>query len=69
MNHPKEHDAENEYGQEEVHVKEPAATEDPEIIVDDLQKEEEEIRELENKKRGLEDRVSGMERDLGGLLR
>jgi hypothetical protein len=36
---------------------------------EDLMREEEEIRELENKKRGLEDRVTGMERDLGGLMR
>lgn len=36
---------------------------------EDLQREEEEIRELERKKRGLEERVTGMERDLGGLLR
>ena len=39
------------------------------ITPDDLEKEEQEIRELERKKRALEDRVSGMERDLGGLLR
>ncbi|KAL9586098.1 MAG: hypothetical protein Q9212_001136 [Teloschistes hypoglaucus] len=39
------------------------------ITVEDLEKEEQEIRELERKKRALEDRVSGMERDLGGLLR
>ncbi|KAL8774963.1 MAG: hypothetical protein Q9209_000442 [Squamulea sp. 1 TL-2023] len=35
----------------------------------DLEREEQEIRELERKKRTLEDRVNGMERDLGGLLR
>jgi hypothetical protein len=34
----------------------------------DLNRELEEIRELERKKRSLEDRVNGMERDLGGLL-
>ncbi|KAL8896662.1 MAG: hypothetical protein Q9192_002962 [Flavoplaca navasiana] len=39
------------------------------ITADDLEKEEQEIRELERRKRALEDRVSGMERDLGGLLR
>ena len=37
--------------------------------LEDLEREEEEIKELENRKRMLEDRVSGMERDLGGLLR
>lgn len=36
---------------------------------EDLEKEAEEIQELEKKKLALEDRVSGMERDLGGLLR
>ncbi|KAL8950341.1 MAG: hypothetical protein Q9222_003627 [Ikaeria aurantiellina] len=39
------------------------------ISADDLEREEQEIRELEKKKQALEDRVSGMERDLGGLLR
>ncbi len=39
------------------------------VTEEDLEKEQEEIYELERKKRGLEDRVSGMERDLGGLLR
>ncbi len=34
----------------------------------DLDRELEEIRELEKKKRSLEVRVNGMERDLGGLL-
>nr|OQO28791.1 hypothetical protein B0A51_04934 [Rachicladosporium sp. CCFEE 5018] len=36
---------------------------------EDLEREEEEVRELERKKRGLEERVTGMERDLGGLMR
>ena len=40
-----------------------------EITMEDLEREEEEIRELENRKSMLEDRVTGMERDLGGLLR
>ena len=39
------------------------------LTKEDLEREEEEIRELERKKRGLEDRVTGMERDLGGLMR
>ncbi|RDW86137.1 uncharacterized protein DSM5745_02779 [Aspergillus mulundensis] len=34
----------------------------------DLERELEEIRELERKKRNLEARVNGMERDLGGLM-
>lgn len=36
---------------------------------EDLEREEQEISELERKKRGLEQRVSGMEKDLGGLMR
>ena len=39
------------------------------ITLEDLEREEEEIKELESRKRMLEDRVTGMERDLGGLLR
>ena len=37
--------------------------------MDDLRREEAEVRELEEKRRALEERVSGMERDLGGLNR
>lgn len=37
------------------------------FTLDDLQAEEEEIRELEARKKILEDRISGIERDLGGL--
>ncbi|KAI4175875.1 MAG: hypothetical protein LQ343_001489 [Gyalolechia ehrenbergii] len=39
------------------------------ISAEDLEKEEQDVRELERKKQTLEERVSGMERDLGGLLR
>jgi len=39
------------------------------VTAQDLQREEEEIKELELKKRTLEERVAGMEKDLGGLLR
>lgn len=42
---------------------------DFQATLENLKREEEEIRELQKKKRDLEDRVSGMERDLGGLLR
>ncbi|KAL4866654.1 hypothetical protein BDV12DRAFT_131845 [Aspergillus spectabilis] len=42
---------------------------EPSDVTDaDLDRELEEIRELESKKRRLEDRVNGMERDLGGLM-
>ncbi|KAL8930380.1 MAG: hypothetical protein Q9172_000089 [Xanthocarpia lactea] len=44
-------------------------TNDMPITAEDLEREEQEIRELERKKHALEDRVSGMDRDLGGLLR
>lgn len=36
---------------------------------EDLEREDQEVKELERKKRGLEERVEGMERDLGGLMR
>lgn len=39
------------------------------VTDEDLERELEEIRELEKKKQQLEARVSGMERDLGGLMR
>ena len=39
------------------------------VTQEDLDREMEEIRQLEEKKKALEDRVSGMESDLGGLLR
>lgn len=37
------------------------------VTDEDLERELEEIRELERRKRTLEARVTGMERDLGGL--
>lgn len=39
------------------------------LTAEDLRREEETVRELEQKKQTLEDRVSGMEKDLGGILR
>ena len=39
------------------------------VTAEDFQREEEEMKELEQKKRGLVDRVSSMDKDLGGLLR
>ncbi|ODM18400.1 hypothetical protein SI65_06271 [Aspergillus cristatus] len=40
----------------------------PEITDEDIERELEEIRELERRKRAMEARVTGMERDLGGLM-
>lgn len=48
---------------------EPMAGDQCRVTQEDLEKEAEEIRELEKKKLTLEDRVRGMERDLGGLSR
>ncbi|KAL1961516.1 hypothetical protein VTN77DRAFT_1657 [Rasamsonia byssochlamydoides] len=39
------------------------------VTDEDIERELEEIRELERKKRALEERVTGMERDLGSLMR
>ena len=36
---------------------------------DDLRREQELVKELENRKRTLEERVEGMQKDLGGILR
>lgn len=47
----------------------PRSPEQVHITAEDIECEEEEMRELEKKKRGLLARVSSMERDLGGLLR
>ena len=41
----------------------------PAFTVEDMRREEQEIKELERKKQDLEDRVTGMEKDLGGLMR
>ena len=43
-------------------------TETPEVTDEDIERELEEIKDLERRKRALEDRVTGMERDLGGLM-
>lgn len=40
----------------------------PEVTDDDIERELEEIRDLERRKRALDDRVTGMERDLGALM-
>lgn len=39
------------------------------IAHDDVQRELDEIKDLEQRRLTLEDHVSGMERDLGGLMR
>lgn len=39
------------------------------VTDEDIMRELDEIRDLEEKKRNLEDHVSGMEKDLGGLMR
>lgn len=46
----------------------PVKTETSDITDEDIERELEEIRDLERRKRALEDRVTGMERDLGGLM-
>lgn len=40
----------------------------PEVTDDDIERELEEIRDLERRKRALDARVTGMERDLGALM-
>jgi len=47
----------------------PQRTGEQRLTYEDIQREEESVRELERRKRTLEERVSGMEKDLGGILR
>lgn len=47
----------------------PQRVEEQRLTHEDIQREEESVRELERRKRTLEERVSGMEKDLGGILR
>ena len=65
--------ASGDYGDEddedEDTANDDAEKEEYHVTQEDLDRETEEIRQLEEKKRALEDRVSGMESDLGGLLR
>lgn len=59
------------YGDEydDFDTPDPAPIESMNVTDDDIERELEEIKELEEKKRTLEERVSGMEKDLGGLMR
>ncbi|KAH7064800.1 DASH complex subunit Spc34 [Macrophomina phaseolina] len=64
MNKPRDHydDHPAEEPEPEPEVEEP-------LTLEDLRREEEEVRELELKKRGLEDRVRSMGRDISGVQR
>lgn len=62
LSHPYESDGEDM-------LAEAPEPEPVDVTDEDLERELEEIRELEKKKQQLEARVSGMERDLGGLMR
>ncbi|KAK2757961.1 hypothetical protein FQN54_004367 [Arachnomyces sp. PD_36] len=64
MNHSQSYASDGE--EMSAEVSQPESTN---VTDEDLEREMEEIRELEKKKRQLEARVSGMERDLGGLMR
>lgn len=59
------------YGDDYGHAEHPEQGQHEEVDItdEDIERELEEIRELEMRKRTLERRVDGMERDLGGLLR
>lgn len=52
----------------EIEYQEPQHS-DIQVTDEDIERELEEIRELERRKQVLEDRVTGMSRDLGGLMR
>ncbi|KAF9888448.1 hypothetical protein FE257_008726 [Aspergillus nanangensis] len=53
---------------DEFHTGVESHAEVSEVTDADIEREMEEVRELERRKRALEARVSGMERDLGGLI-
>ena len=57
------YDRDNEIGYQE------SQQHDVQVTDEDIERELEEIRELEQRKQALEDRVTGMSRDLGGLMR
>lgn len=65
MHHPRDGPLSDEEGYAEAADEPPKAS----FSLQDLKREEQEVRELEERKKTLEDRVSSMERDLGGLLR
>ncbi|KKY28377.1 putative dash complex subunit spc34 [Diplodia seriata] len=65
MNKPRD-----EYGDEAEESMQPELEpEEAPLTMEDLMREEEEIRALENKKRGLEDRVNSMGKDIYGVQR
>lgn len=61
MNEAYDRDNEHDFVETQLH--------DMHVTDEDIERELEEIRELETKKHRLEDRVTGIERDLGGLMR
>lgn len=69
MNRPHTYDAEDDMDDTEATNAQASAPQEMPLTREDLQKEEDEIRELERRKRGLEDRVNSMGRDLSGVLR
>ncbi|MCJ1250059.1 hypothetical protein MMC30_007285 [Trapelia coarctata] len=69
MNRRYTHDDDDTHYDEPDDDETPTSPEQVHITAEDIEREEEEMRELEKKKRGLLDRVDSMERDLGGLLR
>ena len=62
-------DNEADHENEEYRHGNPEALEQVHVTAEDVQREEEEMKELEKKRVLLAARVSGMEKDLGGLLR
>lgn len=47
----------------------PPQPQDTNVTDEDIERELEEIRELEQRKRTLEERMTGIDRDIGGLMR
>jgi hypothetical protein len=72
MNRREDHDDDEEEEGDDEYYNGPIDHEVPEqvhVTAEDIEREEEEVRELDKQKRVLLDRVSSMNKDLGGIYR
>jgi len=67
MNRPRDFDDDNGDEEEQAAAAQDMPEEVP-MTLEDMRREEEEIRELERKKQGLEQRVKGLGKDITGVL-
>lgn len=67
MNRPRDFDDDDDDEEEQAAAAQDMPEEVP-MTLEDMQREEEEIRELERKKQSLEQRVKGLGKDITGVL-